>query len=113
MADRADVLRLPKRLGFGAPGAGEPVAVVQATALLDVLPTILVVPLDAATATHRGNPLAVPVPKAEVGLATDHVALVHQVRPVAADSLAPGVIGRLGPATMAAIEHALRLVFAL
>lgn len=113
MTDRADVLRLAKRLGFGAAAAGEPVAVVQATALLAVLPTMLVVPLDAATASHQGNPLAVPVPKAEAGLGTDHVALVHQVRPIAAESLAPGVIGRLGPATMAAIERALRRLFAL
>lgn len=113
MAERGDVLRLKRRLGFGARGEGEPVLVVQEDAVSRVLPTILVVPLDPALAAHVGRPIAVRVSAQEVGASVDHVALVHQVRPVAKSALAPGVVGSALPSTMSAIDRALRYVLSL
>ncbi|MBI2894824.1 MAG: type II toxin-antitoxin system PemK/MazF family toxin [Deltaproteobacteria bacterium] len=113
MADRGDVLRLKRRLGFGARGEGESVLVVQEDELGRVLPTILVVPLDPAIAAHGGRPIAVRVSAQEAGASVDQVALVHQVRPVAKTALAPGVVGTVLPRTMAAIDRALRYVLSL
>jgi hypothetical protein len=47
MAERGDVFQLIRRLGLGAGQEGERVVIVQADALNSVLPTLLVVPLEA------------------------------------------------------------------
>ncbi len=113
MARRGDVLRLKSSLGFAARGAKESVVVVQADQLCAILPTLVVVPLDAATAVHADNPLAVPVTAAEVGGKAQHVAVTTHVHVVFADRLAPGAVGRLSPDSLAAIDQALTLVLDL
>jgi mRNA-degrading endonuclease toxin of MazEF toxin-antitoxin module len=113
MVDRGDVLRLKSRLGFLPRGETGAVVVVQAGALNQILPTVLCVPLDPALALYAANPRAVVVPSAESGGATDSVAVVTQLRPVALDHLAPGVVARLTPATLARLDHVMRLVLGL
>lgn len=113
MSNRGDVLRLRRRLGFGDDAEGEPVVVVQAGRLNAILPTVLVVPLDAATSIHAKNPLAVPVSAAEVGAKTAHVAVTTHVRVVPGDRLTAGAVGRLRRTTMDEVDRALRLVLDL
>jgi mRNA-degrading endonuclease toxin of MazEF toxin-antitoxin module len=113
MTTRGDVLRLPRRLGFGAKGEAESVVVVQADELNKALPTLIVVPLDSAIAVHAGRRLAVPVSAEEAGSSVDHVALVHQVRAIRSDRLAPGVVGRLRAETLSTVSEVLRRVLAL
>jgi len=106
-------MRLRGRLGFGAADeAGEHVAVVQSD-LLTAFPTILVVPLDVATDVNARDPTAVRVTKKEIGERVDYVALTAQVGPVAADSLSPGVVGRLAPRTLVQVDRMLKLVLDL
>lgn len=102
-----------RSLGFGEGPQGEPVVVVQAERLNAILPTVLVVPLDAAASLHARNPLAVPVSAAEVGAETAHVAVTTHVRVVPRDRLAPAAVGRLRRATMDEVDRALRLVLDL
>ena len=104
---------MKRRLGFGAKGEAEAVAIVQADALNAALPTLLVVPLDSAVGLHAGNPLAIAVSAREAGSHAEHVALPIQLRAIRADALSPGAVGRLKPATMSALEAALRLVLDL
>jgi mRNA-degrading endonuclease toxin of MazEF toxin-antitoxin module len=113
MADRGDVLRLKRRLGFGAKGEAEAVIVVQATALNAVLPTLLVVPLDPAIGAYANHPAVLRVSRQEAGSSVDQVAVPWRLRALAADALAPGPVGRLRPATQAALDELLALVLAL
>jgi mRNA-degrading endonuclease toxin of MazEF toxin-antitoxin module len=113
MADRGDVLRLKRRLGFGAKGEAESVVVVQATPLNHVLPTLIVVPLDPAVGAYAGHPAALRVTGAEAGSSVDQVAVVWRLRAVAADAFAPGPVGRLHAATQAALDDLLGLVLGL
>jgi mRNA-degrading endonuclease toxin of MazEF toxin-antitoxin module len=112
MAERGDVLRLKRRLGFGTELAGERVAVVQATPLNSALPTTIVVPLDS-------NPNAVPVSlgvrvtAAEAGADEDHVAVTSQLQVTLLDRLAPGRVGRLQARTLAQLDARIRLVLGL
>ena len=110
MADRGEVLRLKRRLGFGAKGEAEAVIVVQATPLNAVLPTLLVVPLDPAMGAFGGYPAVLRVSRQESGSSVDQVAVPWRLRAVAADALAPGSVGRLRPATLAALDDLLTLV---
>jgi len=113
MADRGDVLRLKRRLGFGAKGEAEAVIVVQATPLNAVLPTLVVVPLDPAIGAYGGLPVVLRVSRQEAGSSVDQVAVPWRLRALAADALAPGPVGRLRPATLSALDELLALVLGL
>jgi mRNA-degrading endonuclease toxin of MazEF toxin-antitoxin module len=113
MIERGDVLRLKARLGFLPKGDVGSVIVVQATPLNSILPSVLVVPLDPAAALYVNQPTAVSIPAKEAGTASSQVAIVSQVRPLRLDHAAPGVAGRLSPATLARIDQILRLVLDL
>ncbi len=112
MAERGSVLRLKRRLGFAVKGEAEAVVVVQSGSLV-ALPTVLVVPLDPATSVFENVPVAVPVSAGEAGSTVSHVAIVTHVYPVRLDHLAPGIVGRLQPGTLARLDRVLRLVFGL
>jgi mRNA-degrading endonuclease toxin of MazEF toxin-antitoxin module len=113
MADRGDVLRLKRRLGFSAKGEAEAVVVVQATPLNAVLPTLVVVPLDPAVGAYASHPAVLRVSREEAGSGVDHVAVPWRVRALAASALAPGPVGRLRPDTLAALDRLLELVLGL
>ena len=113
MADRGDVLRLKRRLGFSAKGETEAVVVVQATPLNAVLPTLVVVPLDPAVGAYTGHRAVLRVSRAEAGSTVDQIAVPWRLRALAADALAPGVVGRLRPVSMAALDDLLKLVLGL
>jgi len=112
MAERGDVLRLKRRLGFGTERAGERVAIVQATALNAALPTTVVVPLDSSPRAAPAS-LTVRVSAKEAGSEDDLFALAAQLQLVLLDRLAPGRIGRLSPRTLTALENKIRLVLDL
>ena len=113
MAERGDVFRLKRRLGFSPKGEAEAVIVVQATSLNPVLPTIVVVPLDPAVGTFGKGSGVLRVSKQEAGSATDQLAIPWQIRAIAADALAPGPVGRLTPANTDALDELLKLVLGL
>lgn len=113
MADRGDVLRLKRRLGFSAKGEAEAVIVVQATPLNAVLPTLIVVPLDPAVGAYGQHPAALRVSREEAGSSTDQMAVPWRLRALAADALAPGPVGRLRPDTLATLDKLLTLVLGL
>ena len=113
MATRGDVFRLKRRLGFSPKGEAESVVVVQATPLNAVFPTLVVVPLDAATGAYANSPAVLRVSKQEVGSNTDQVVVPWQIRALAADALSPGPVGRLNPAGVTALDELLRLVLGL
>jgi hypothetical protein len=113
MADRGDVLRVKRRLGFSAKGEAESVIVVQATRLNAVLPTLLVVPLDPAVGAFAGHPAVLRISRDEAGSSVDHVAVPWRLRAVSADAFAPGPAGRVRPATLAALDDLLVLVLGL
>jgi mRNA-degrading endonuclease toxin of MazEF toxin-antitoxin module len=112
MAERGDVLRLKRRLGFGGDRSGERVVVVQATPLNAAFPTTIVVPLDA---TERAGPpsLLVRVSAEEAGSQEDMVAVPTQLQVTLVDRLAPGRIGRLKPRSLAQLDEKIRLVLDL
>jgi hypothetical protein len=107
------VLRLKRRLGFAAKGEAESVVVVQANPLNDVLPTLLVVPLDPAVGAYANHPAVLRISREEGGSRVEHVAVPWRLRAVGADSLAPGPVGRLRPGTLRALDHLLKLVLDL
>jgi mRNA-degrading endonuclease toxin of MazEF toxin-antitoxin module len=113
MADRGEVLRSKRRLGFLPRGDAESVIVVQANPLNDALPTVLVVPLDPAVDAYGNNPAVLRVSRAESGSTVDQVAVPWRLRAVPADSLAPGPVGRLRPTTLQALDNMLKLVLGL
>lgn len=113
MSDRGDVLRLKRRMGFAPKGETDAVVVVQSKRLNAVLPTLLVVPLDAAVGAYAGVSLVVRVSREEAGSHADHVAVPWFLRYVSADALAPGPVGRLRPETLHGLEAAIRLVLDL
>jgi mRNA-degrading endonuclease toxin of MazEF toxin-antitoxin module len=113
MADRGDVLRLKRRLGFGAKGEADSVVVVQASGLNTVLPTLLVVPLDAAVGAYARVPAVLRASREEAGSDVDQVAVPWRLRAISADSLAPGPVSRLRPNTMRALEDLLKIVLDL
>ena len=113
MAERGEVFRLKRRLGFRPKGEAEAVIVVQATALNAVLPTVVVVPLDPATGVFTKHPAVLRVSKQEVGSSTDQVAVPWQIRAIAADALAPGPVGRLSHTNAAKLNELLQLVLGL
>jgi mRNA-degrading endonuclease toxin of MazEF toxin-antitoxin module len=112
MAERGDILRVKRRLGFGTERAGERVAVLQATPLNAALPTTIVVPLDS---NLDGTPasLGVRVSAEEAGAEEDYVAIASQLQVTLLDRLAPGRVGRLHPRTLAQLEERMRLVLDL
>jgi mRNA-degrading endonuclease toxin of MazEF toxin-antitoxin module len=87
--------------------------VVQANALNAALATLLVVPLDPAVDAYRGHPAALRVSREETGSRVEQVAVPWRLRAVAADSLAPGPVGRLRPDTLRSLENLLKLVLDL
>lgn len=112
MAERGDVLRVRRRLGFGSERSGERVVVIQADPLNSALPTTLVVPLD--TDPNAAPPaLAVRVSAAEAGAEEDHVAVPTQLQVTLLDRLAAGRVGRLRAGTLARLDEKLRLVLDL
>jgi mRNA-degrading endonuclease toxin of MazEF toxin-antitoxin module len=112
VASRGEVLRLKARLGFGAKGQAEPVVVAQADDLNRILPTLLIVPLDPAAGLFAGHPI-VRVSAQEAGSSVEHVADATQLRAVREDALAPGVVGRLRPETLAELNRLLLLVLGI
>jgi mRNA-degrading endonuclease toxin of MazEF toxin-antitoxin module len=112
MADRGDVLRLKRKLGFGKERAGERVVVVQATPLNAALPTTVVVPLDANPKSAPAQ-LTVKVSAHEAGADQDFFAILSHVQVTLLDRLAPGRVGRLRPSTLLRVEEKLRLVLDL
>lgn len=112
MAERGDVLRVKRRLGFGAERSGERVAVIQATALNAALPTTVVVPLDTDAGSSPPS-LVVPVSAAEAGADDGHFALAAHIQVTLLDRLSPGRVGRLKPRTLALLDEKLRLVLDL
>lgn len=112
MADRGDVLRLKRRLGFAAKGEAESVVVVQADPLNGILPTLLVVPLDPAVGAYPNHPV-LRISREEAGSRVEHVAVPWRLRAVSADSLSPGPVGRLHSGTLRALEDLLKLVLDL
>ena len=73
MAERGEIVRLERRLGFGAKGEAESVIVVQANPLNTVLSTLLVVPLDPATGAYAKHPAVLRVSREEAGSRGEHV----------------------------------------
>lgn len=112
MADRGDVLRLKRKLGFGASDEAELLVVVQSSALNAALPTTVLVPLESG---HTGVPatLSVAVSAAEAGIGDDCVALPTHLRVMVQDRLAPGRVGRLKDRTLAELENKIKLVLDL
>jgi hypothetical protein len=113
MADRGDVLRLKRRLGFGARGEAESVVVVQANPLNAVLPTLVVVPLDPAVGAYVSHPAVLRISREEGGSRVEQVAVPWGIRAIGADTLAPGPVGRLRPGTLRTLDHLLKLVLDL
>jgi len=114
MAERGDVFQLIRRLGFGAGQEGERVVIVQADALNSVLPTLLVVPLEANVELFAASPLAVRVSGAECGAGrVEHVAMPPWIRVIRGDHLAPGRVGRFKPRSLAELSTKLRLILDL
>jgi mRNA-degrading endonuclease toxin of MazEF toxin-antitoxin module len=113
VADRGEVLRLKRRLGFAAQGEAESVVVVQANPLNAVLATLLVVPLDPAVGAYGNHPAVLRVSREEAGSRVEHVAVPWRLRAVSADSFLPGPVGRLRPRTLQALEDLLKLVLDL
>src|SRR5687768_12206197 len=112
MAERGDVLRVKRRLGFGSERSGERVVVIQANPLNSTLPTTLVIPLD--TDRHAAPPsLAVRVTAFEAGAEEDHIAIPTQLQVTLLDRLASGRVGRLQARTLAQLDEKLRLVLDL
>lgn len=109
MAERGDVLRVKRRLGFGHDRSGERVAIVQATPLNASLPTTIIVPLDTESASVP-SALSVRVSASEAGADDDYVAIPTQLQVTLLDRLAPGRVGRLHPKTLAQLEDKIRLV---
>jgi len=112
MAERGDVVRVKRRLGFGNERSGERVAVLQATPLNAALPTTIVVPLDLGGKSVHPS-LTVRVTAKEAGATVDHVALATQLHVVLLDRLDSGRVGRLNPRTLAMLEAKVRLVLDL
>ena len=113
MADRGDVLRLKRRLGFAAKGETESVIVVQANPLNSVLSTLLIVPLDPSVGAYANHPAVLRITREETGSREDHVAVPWRLRAVSGDALAPGPVGRLRPATLRSLDQLLKLVLDL
>lgn len=113
MVERGDVLRLKRRLGFGAKGEAESVVVVQASPLNAILPTVIVVPLDPSVAAFAGQPAVLRVSRQEAGSSVDQIAVPWRLRAISADALAPGPVGRLRPATLGALDERLKLILGL
>lgn len=109
MSERGDVLRLRRKLGFGAAADAERVVVIQATELNSALPTLVVVPLDVLADPYVGLDLLVRVSAEETG-GEQCVAIPTHVRFVPSDRFAPGRVGRLTGKTMAELDEKLRLV---
>lgn len=113
MPERGDVLRLKRRLGFGAKGEAESVVVVQASRLNALLPTLLVVPLDPSVASYAGQPAALRVSRQEAGSTVDQVAVPWRLRAISGEAFAPGPVGRLRPSTLGALDERLKLILGL
>ncbi|OFV89649.1 MAG: hypothetical protein A3G76_11745 [Acidobacteria bacterium RIFCSPLOWO2_12_FULL_65_11] len=113
MADRGEVVRLKRRLGFTAKGEAEAVVVVQANPLNSVLPTLLVVPLDPAVAAYGSLVPVLRISREETGSHVEQVAVPWRLRAITGDSLMPGPVGRLHPATLRALEQLIKLVMDL
>jgi len=112
MAERGDVLRVKRRLGFGADRSGERVVVIQADPLNSSLPTTLVIPLDTDPNAAPAS-LAVRISAAEAGAEEDHLAIPTQLQVTLLDRLASGRVGRLRASTLARLDEKLRLVLEL
>jgi hypothetical protein len=113
MAERGDVCRVKRRLGFGAPGETEAVVVIQATPLNRVLDTLIVIPLAPWMDKFAGLATVLRVPAREAGSAVEQAAIATELGRVRADRLAAGVVAKLAPGTLARLDRILRLVLDL
>ena len=102
---------LSPRIGFrtDAQAADQLVVVVQGDALNSALETVLVLPLRSAR--DGASPIDVVVPAAELTTSSDHVTMVHLMRPLALSSLAPGHVARLSRPTLARVLAAVHRAF--
>jgi mRNA-degrading endonuclease toxin of MazEF toxin-antitoxin module len=107
------VLRVLRRVGFGGAAAPQQVVVVQPDALNAIAPTLLVVPLDTETGAHAADATVVRVSAVEAAARAPQVALPMFLHYAYGDRFAPGVVARLRPETVAALDRALRLVLGL
>ncbi|MBI4816938.1 MAG: type II toxin-antitoxin system PemK/MazF family toxin [Deltaproteobacteria bacterium] len=112
MTERGDVLQLQRKIGF-AEGESLRMVVVQSTPLNSILPTIVVVPLDAHSDGLARLPLVVPISARECGSTHDQLAFPSHVRVVATDRFSPGRVGRLEPSSLSTLDDRLRLVLGL
>ncbi|CUS06128.1 mRNA interferase MazF [Candidatus Promineifilum breve] len=97
----------------GSEQAGtRPVVIVSRDAINHNSPVIVVIPLTDAANVRRVYPNNVPIPSGEGGLTLDSVALAGQVRAIAVTRLVRRR-GALPPATMSAIDRALRITLDL
>ena len=97
----------------GSEQAGtRPVVIVSRDAINHNSPVIVVIPLTDAANVRRTYPNNVPIPAGEGGLTLDSVALAGQVRAIAVMRLVRRR-GKLPPATMNAIDRALRITLDL
>jgi hypothetical protein len=113
VADRGDVVRLKRRLVFGATGEAESAVVVQANPLNGVLPTLLVVPLDPPVGAYTNNPGVLRISREEAGSRVEQVAVPWRLRAVSGDAFAPGPVGRLRPGTLRSLDELIKLVLDL
>ena len=112
MANRGAVLAARRRLGFGASGKPEHFLVLQADLFAD-LETVIVAPLVDHGPEHAGDHLAVPVSKSEAGASRRQVVLVHHLTSALPSRFDAGEAGFALPATMAAVDRAVRLLMGL
>ena len=101
------------RIGFEShpASAQQLVVVVQGNALNSVLESVLIVPLVPAARNMPRFSLDVLVPAAEIHEASDHVAPVHLLRPVALSRLEPGPMASISGATLDRLLDKVRRVF--
>lgn len=108
MSDRGSVLTARRGIGFGA---GEPARflVLSASALNDVLATVVVAPIAAGAA--GGDTLAIPMGRRETGLTQTTYVDVAALGAVPRDRFDVRPVGRATAGTMAKVDQVLRTIF--
>ena len=113
MIERGDVVVARRRVGFGASGEDERFIVVQEDGLAQTLASVVVVPLDAWSASDASDPLSVRVGKREAGAKSDLAARVPLIGARPVDRFSPHPVGRVTGTTLSALEDRIRVLLAL
>lgn len=113
MARRGDVLVARRRIGVGAGDTRERFVVLSSERFSAALDTLFVAPLDRAVAAYDDFPGVVRLTATEAGLSHEQVIVVSATSSVTHDRFDPDPVGRLRPATLAAVARLLRLLFDL